>query len=377
MDDINLDGYPPLSKKYILTHVTQEQIFEKFTGLTVIPNYQYKSPFRQDNTPGCNYYYSSDGVLRFNDWAGYFHGDCFDAVAFRISVDANTKEGFKRVLDHIAQEFRLWKYADETEFKRMLYNRLVQNVVKLDKEIDIKVVQRDWIKRDAEFWSKIFATKGYLNYFTVYPVREVYLNNNVRYIFRNDWDLAYCYDFGKGRKRIYFPFRKKYRFLGNTNILQGIDKYEVNRVGLITKSYKDVIAVKIVCHNYFPISSVAPTNEKYKLTKDDYRTLKGKTDFLFSLYDWAKGTGIDKMSIRTAIQMRRNYNVTPLFFTNGRFKTVNYKAKDFSEFLEINKMDKTRFVVERVYEHFEKTYFEPYENEINNELKWIQQERPY
>lgn len=377
MDEINLDGYPPLSKKYILEHVSQEQIFEKFTGLTVIPNYQYKSPFRQDNNAGCNYYYSGDGTLRFNDWAGYFHGDCFDAVGFRISVDANTKDGFKRVLDHIAQEFRLWKYADENEFKRMLYNRLVQNVVKLDKEIDIKVIPRDWNSRDAKYWGKIHATKGYLNYFNVYPAREVYLNNNVRYIFRNDWDLAYCYDFGKGRKRIYFPFRTKFRFLGNTNILQGIDQYQYNRVGLITKSYKDVIAIKVVCHNYFPISSTAPTNEKYKLTKEDYRSLKYKTPFLFSLYDFNRKGEVDKMSFNTAIQMRRNYNITPLFLTNGRFKTVNYKAKDFSEFLEINGIDKTRHVVERVYEYFEQHYFEPYETEVNRELQWIQQERPY
>lgn len=377
MSHVNFEGYDVLNKQYILRYVSQEEIFEFYTGLKVVPNQPYRSPFRTDKHPGCNYYYDGKGTLRFNDHAGYFHGDCFDAVAFQIREDANNTQGFKKVLERIAQDFRLHKYTNTDELKRALYNRIVLDKQKVDKEIDIKVIPRDWNRADAIYWKKIHANREWLNHFKVYPCYKVYLNNNLKYIYDGDDDPAYCYDFGGARKRVYYPLRDKYRFIGNTNILQGIDQFKICKYGVFIKSYKDVIALNIVSHNEFPISAVAPTNEKYRITEKDYKDVKRYSEYLYSLYDWDKKGNVDHMSVYTALQMRRNWFIEPLFFTNGRYKTINFKAKDFAQFLELNGMDKTKKVIDWTLNKLEQSYnYSYYENIINTELLWLRQERP-
>jgi hypothetical protein len=109
---------PTLTRDYILSKISQEQIFEYYLGVQVDGSGALmKTPAvirPRDNNPTFNFKYSDNGKLRARDWAGYFWGDCFDIVAYVLRLDAKDKKSFNVILDQIARDFRLHKYADST-----------------------------------------------------------------------------------------------------------------------------------------------------------------------------------------------------------------------------------------------------------------------
>lgn len=350
--------FESLTKAYIFNRLTQEEIFEKYLGIKVDLSLQYCNPMRKDNNPGCTFYYKN-GTLRFNDWAGYFHGDCFDLVGFMTNTNAKTAKGFMKVLDTIAKEFRIHIYEDKEYVRELIYKKVIEvkkSKPNIEKKVIINAKKRDFNGKDAEFWSQYYLGRTILEFYNVYPCSLVYVNNQIVYKYDNDYDLAYCYDFGNGYKKIYFPNRETNRFLCNTSIIQGNSQSIPSKFGIITKSMKDVMCLKKVCKGYFDIDSVAPQNEKYLLKKDEVRNLNNSYDYLFTLYDF------DAAGIRTANKFKRIYGISPMFFTNGRFGSTDYKSKDFSDFLMNNGIDKTRKLVERVYNYYEQQ-IEQYEQE--------------
>ncbi len=44
----------------------------------------------------------------------------------------------------------------------------------------------------------------------------------------------------------------------------------------------------------------------------------------------------DLTGVKMANTLLKRYNIQPLFLTDGRFGTINYGAKDISDYIEIN-----------------------------------------
>ena len=57
--DIKFENLPTLNKTYILSRVTQEQIFEEYTKIS-ISSALVRSPLRPDKNPGCKFYYKNN-----------------------------------------------------------------------------------------------------------------------------------------------------------------------------------------------------------------------------------------------------------------------------------------------------------------------------
>ena len=79
-EELKSESSPPdfITKNKILDHVSQEEMFEKYSGET-ISNEQFCSKLRIDNKPGCNWKYSESGVLYHVDWAKGEWLDVFQA----------------------------------------------------------------------------------------------------------------------------------------------------------------------------------------------------------------------------------------------------------------------------------------------------------
>lgn len=334
----NLSILPKLTRKYILERVKQEEIMEFYnkipvTDETLIGN-SFTSNMREDINPTCNYFYIEDKHkeirLKLRDWDGSFNGDIFDVASFYTKININTAQGFNLLLHQVAKDFKIHKYTDNKERDKLDF--VVAEYIKRKELKVFKVIPRKYNTYDDKYWSKFDINYNTLKISKIIMIDQLeiegkdgYLYNVYKYTAR---DPAYAYYGGNingiNLWRIYFPLRGKGRkFLSNYAFIQGLHLFLPARVGIITKSYKDVL-----CLRAFGISAVAVPSETYVMTKDEFFNLKCKCDIILTNFDY------DNTGIRLANKYKRIHNCSPLMFTRGRYNQPDYGVKDFSEFRE-------------------------------------------
>jgi hypothetical protein len=368
---------PELTKKYILERVKQEEIMEYYTGIpvqdaTLVGN-SFKSPMRDDNEPTCNYYYKADSRgeirLRLKDWNGSFNGDVFDVASHFTKIRSNNSQGFKLLLHQVAKDFKIHRYVDGSERDKL--DIVINEYHKRADLKSFKVVPRHWNKYDEQYWYNRFGiTSELLKIGKVIPVQELhvegkdgYLQSVYKYYSK---DPAFAYYGGNingiNLWRVYFPFRRKggIRFMSNYAFIQGLHIFQPARIGIITKSYKDVLVYKM-----FGIEAVAVPSETYVMTKDEYFNIKMKCDIVVTNFDY------DRTGIRLAQKYKKIHGCLPLMFTKGRFKQPDFGVKDFSEFREQYGVEKTKDLINTIIEQYY-TELEQIKQYNYESLKWIQ-----
>lgn len=355
---------PDLTKDYILKHITQEQIFEYYLCIPVKFNEIFCSPpiLRKDSNPTCSFKYNSNNKLRLRDWSGFFWGDCFDAVGKIIGVNPNDRIGFGVILDRIARDFRLHKYSHidtyETGSTHSINEAVIKHHTPRSKHIfNVKV--REWNKHDANYWRKGDIGSVDLKEGDVYPVWYLYKNSELIYTYEIK-DPCYCYFLGKDENGInnfkfYFPYRKKFRFLSNNGVVQGLNKITCGEICLIIKSYKDAIAIKKACNGVLDLQAVSPSAEGIPITKKEYEILKQNFRHIFSLYDF------DRTGVSMANKLRKLYAIEPLFILKDRRLLMPrhiplYGVKDFFELVDKYKTENVKDIIEKTTEKFQERF---------------------
>src|SRR5690606_32710840 len=151
-------AFPPdIDKDFILSRVTQEEIFERYLGVQVRFGTFFKSPLRDDRKPTCTFMYTRNGRVWMTDWSGHFSGDCFNLVQFMYGC------GFKEACEKIASDFNL------TSKSPKVYQRVTPLMPQVRDSADIRIRWRDWNVKDEEFWREFGITKPLLNFFKVAP----------------------------------------------------------------------------------------------------------------------------------------------------------------------------------------------------------------
>ena len=349
---INSNEY---TKNYILNKISQELIFSTYFNIPIeIINDCIKndthilSPIREDNHPTCGFRYNNKGQLKFRDFAGYFWGDCFDAVALVISkaynkeFNVNNKKDFIQILKHISLTFK--DIINNEEKDPNLITKIHDGISKLrrDKPI-IDLVIREWNNTDIEYWKQFKIDIKDLNINFVYPIEQYYINikqNPEPKYYYNVKDPCYAYYLGKGSDNInnyklYFPKRTKSehnRFICNCNHLEGIlnlSERNYNYI-VITKSTKDRISISSVLKYYnslygganIKIGVINIPHETYKLRDIELDWLLDKLTYngkLLSLMD------NDRTGLIEAIYLKKEFGITPIIIPK------KYSAKDFAE----------------------------------------------
>lgn len=345
-----------LTKNYVLSKVSQITIFSVYFN---IPENVIKycietgelitSPIREDTHPTCGFKYDNRGKLKFKDFAGYFWGDCFDAVAlvitelYKIKIDISNPNDFIKVLQHITLTFKNIFYGKEID-KNLIYNiNHTLNAIKKDK-IHIEIVIRDWNEHDNNYWNQFNIDLNYLNINFVYPIEQYYINRKVNpqpKYFYNKEDPCYAYYLGIDKNNIpnfklYFPKREKTetRFITNCNHLEGI--FNLNKqydIIVITKSSKDRLAIGCVMkhieslyggENLKSVGVINIPHETYKLRIEEYKWLISKlkeNGKLLSLMD------NDRTGKLEAIWLNNYFNIIPILIPK------KLKVKDFAELI--------------------------------------------
>ena len=357
----------------------QEKIFAKYLGLNVedvieLSNSEQPicSPLRTDknpsfafqkqrknNTGGEGYVLRArDFVSNFYNHGIYFWGDCFDAVRHYLErhqselnnqTPKKEKEWFAVILKHIIKTFDIDIFGKVNND-----NNIEINYEKYEKEVTFKTRERkqfspqfrEWNEFDKDYWSSYNISKQQLEDRKVYPVNNIWIwsSNNQDWILiysHRDNDICYCYDYGLDEDGIriykfYFVLRNKHqarhRFMTNmTNIPFLENKYlgvitDITRIGCLIKATKDALVganLKIFNEKIqfyeIPSETTIPTDEEIKEISKRHDILLVFTDF-------------DYAGVRFVNSIRKQFNVIPIFLTNGKYRTVNYGAKDLSDF---------------------------------------------
>lgn len=379
-----------LTKEFILSKISQVSIFSAYTGVDteVIENCIetgefISSPFRVDEHPSFGFRYDNRGKLKAKDFAGYFHGDCFDAAALVISeiihknVDISNKGWFIFVLKHIAYTFRNIIYGKDKDENIEGIIAGGVNAARNRKPI-IEFVPRQWNNYDKNYWGKFHVPISYLNTNFVYPVDYFYINRKVnpepKYYYENDRkDVCYAYMLGQDKRgiyniKLYFPNRKHgtIRFITNSNCLEGLLNLELNEYDsiIITKSTKDRISLRAyldaidlsISYGGTALRTIGLVNiphESYKLKQNEYDWLRAKcpNGVILSLMD------NDNTGYREAIWLRNNYNIIPLCIPR------EYEVKDFAEL-------RSKYSIETIKELINLSYNYIADNYAENEFSW-------
>lgn len=288
---------PELTKEFILLRVSEEEVFERY-GVKVVEG-MFRSPLRVDRHPTCRFYRSRSGKLILHDFAGFFHGDCFDLVQKMKGCN------YPQALNDIAKTFKIVEGAPR--------NPVTSSVVIGPKSMcQIRIASMPWDQQHLEWWEEYGVDSDLLEQYSVVPVRQVWLNDSLYYNrdFTKQNEVVFAYRFGGYDYKIYFPQRKEKRFLhNNPDILQGWGQLPARGdFVIITKAMKDVI-----CLRMFDIPAIAPMAETSVVTDSVLDILKENYKQVYALYDR------DKVGKIALINLRKR-GVIPMLMPKGTTK---------------------------------------------------------
>lgn len=326
------------TKERILDHVTQEQILSYYLNIDVQYNKQFCSPLRSDERPTCTFKRMDNGVILFRDWSESKSKDCFAIVQDMFNVD------FFTALQIIARDMNL------TASSPVIVNRYKKDTYHMHKPVHsekakIEVRTKNFSVGDIQYLKQYGLTSKVTNYYNVFGVYTVWVHGKLIYVYNKD-NPAIAYYYGKDKKgnnkwKVYYYKNKDYRFLGNTNRINGwvqIPKEGKNLI--ITKSMKDVMCLAAMAVP--AISMQAETQIPYDYIIDE---LKSRYENIYTLLDF------DLTGVRSANKIRKLYNIQPLFLTNGRFGTKNYGNKDISDLIKADGLDNVKKLVNETLTH--------------------------
>jgi hypothetical protein len=324
-----------ITKADILDKLNEEDIFEYYFSkklgyqFKIEPNTMYINPFRDDEDPGCNFYYNPLGRLKFHDHSAGYNWDCFNIAQMYYSCN------FGEALNLIARDFKVSEISYDQ--KKVIQRKQLTLESHYYRNIQVKI--RKWTYSDENYWGQFYLDKKLLTTYNVHPISHAWMESggisNMIYDY-NYKDPGFCYYFGNDNKgnaafKLYFPLRPKGglpRFYHtNSSIIQGAREVDANAPFIvITKSLKDVMCLRL-----FNINAIAPMSESIILTGKQMTNIRKRFPTVYTLFDR------DKAGMRSSIKYREVHGTIPLLMPSDYSKDFSDSLKDFGhqEMLDI------------------------------------------
>lgn len=129
---------------------------------------------------------------------------------------------------------------------------------------------RNWTKADANYWLQYNIGSSLLNKYNVRPLDSYELcqintktNETLRCLTFENIGLSYGYFTADNELyKIYNPKNKSQKFISLEYVIQGLNQLENHETMIITKSLKDIMAIKSLG---FKVDCIAPPSETSKL----------------------------------------------------------------------------------------------------------------
>jgi len=264
------------TREDVLRLLSEEQIFDMY-GITPT-NKLFCNPFRSDRNPTCSFYRNSNNILKFKDFGVRdWNLDCFALVAKIYNIS------YYSAIQKV--------YNDYIKGKTPRTSLKVLESISIDSESKkhlIEIRKRRFNKNDLNYWNSHGITMSSINKYDVHCSQWVKVNKNLIYTHSN-YSPSYAYYLGKSEIenslyddfKVYFPRRKKMRFVSNTSKVQGHNQLPNNGNHLvIQKSLKDVMLL-----NEYGINSIAFNGETVKPNQSLLDEYKSRFNNLYVWYD--------------------------------------------------------------------------------------------
>lgn len=302
------------SDKILNTSTTEIDIFEYYLKIPVEFGKLLKSPSMirsGDRFAGCKFWYNGSKI-KFIDFALGLNEDCFGIVKYIYNINYN------EALLRVCEDFRLFGYSTYRPKPKLCYKTQEFYKENQSKNTIIRYGIQLWNQLDANYWKKIQLTSKILEEYSVVSCKFVFINNRLYYSYKEN-DPCYCYEFPDGTVKLYFPFRKKSRFITNSTYIQGFNLLPTSGDKLIiTKSLKDVM----VLYKVLGIPSISLQSEQHKISKADFNNLLNRFDNIYILYDNDKSGRLN-----SAKRCKEFEELIPIFYPEDI-------GKDTSEVIE-------------------------------------------
>lgn len=325
-------GYTELTKEFILSRVSEYDIFKYY-----LPNFteigrSFCSSLRDDKHPSCSIKDYGDGLI-YKDFAT---GEKYTPIRL---VEAKYSCDFLTALGIIARDFNLINTPIQQRLVETQVNR-VPNIIDKEKRV-INVKIREWNKGlDYDYWNNYGIKLSSLQRFKVFPISEFWIKN---YNFKCKLP-TYAYYFGEGKFKIMSPLEdRSKKWYGNTDHsdLQGWNQLpESGDLLIITSSLKDVMLLYQLGY-----TAVAPQAETDILPKERILELESRFSQLLIFYD---NDGMFHPPLGTAGKgkeaARKNselYNIPTIFLPDD-------EEKDISDYYKANGLEKTETIMKRL-----------------------------
>lgn len=301
------------TRKLIFDNLNDEFLMEHYLGVPVT-NKLFKNPLRNPTKATASFSRTPDGTLMFRDFNGSYWGDAIYVASVVYGITYN------EAITKICQDFNLLDddEAKDIEVRRKL--REFKNKIKVnDSPSIINVSIKKWDDKNLKFWNDFGITLPTLEKYNVYPISAIWINGK-NFFFYDEYVFGYYFGKKNGIEqwKIYFPFGKKIRFLGNTSRLQGFRQLPKSGEFIVhTKSMKDVMSF-----HELGIPAVAKHGESMIFSLEEFIEIRIRFPWIFDNRDW------DRAGCRGMWKSRRMYNTTPVSFVN------QIPVKDFSDYVK-------------------------------------------
>lgn len=227
-----------VTRRLVLERVSQECIFEYILKEPVDTERKYISPFRVDKNAGCYFRYDNNNVLWFWDWAAYpNHYDCFQLYEKVMCIPHETV--YEHIYHNVKENESYAVSGHSSSSKKRVITK--QNSI-------ITILEKNWDKKEIEYWQQYGITQIQLDNDKVKPVKAVMISKGTNNFSFQVENMAFAYtDFEKGHKKIYQPLNKKGKWYTNCS---ADDIGNINKISnygdllIITKSYKDCRVIR-------------------------------------------------------------------------------------------------------------------------------------
>lgn len=273
-----------LSPEYILSKVSEYEIYRYYLGHEITPGEAMLSPFRKEENPSFTVRLNSVNEWRHKDWTDSEKcGGCIDFVMQLFNED------FYATMKRIDKDFGLGVIGNnQAEREAGLISPTPPNMEKRPLKHFIVKAGR-FKKEELDYWAAYHITLEELKDNKVYPVRELFIDHQ-RYPLPDD-ELIFGYLFGD-KWKIYRPFAKKkkdkFKMNFHPTLISGMEKMkEGGRIALITKAKKD----EMVLTKLIPTTCSVQYESEFAMTSEDITFLKESFDEVWVNFD-SDETGI-------------------------------------------------------------------------------------